>query len=122
MGKYTEIINKLNTEFDYHNIFSYAFSYKPFTYEYGDEDTIITFIDAIIYHEYKNEKTDLSVEQVYDICRKQAINYLEITNIMYDKIQITNDYIDKLKNLDNIIENNKNNLEKAINQWTQDPD
>ena len=122
MGKYTEIINKLNTEFDYHNIFSHTFSYKPFTYEYGDGETIITFIDAIIYHEYENEKTDLSVEQVYDICRKQAINYLEITNIMYDKIQITNDYIDKLKNLDNIIENNKNNLEKAINQWTQDPD
>lgn len=122
MGKYTQIINRLNTEFDYLDIFSHAFSYKPFTYEYGDGDTIITFIDAIIYHEYENEKTDLSVEQVYDICKKQAINYLKIMNLMYNKIIIANDYLDKLKSLNDTIKENKENLDITFNQWIQDPD
>lgn len=121
MGKYTEIINRLNIEFDYHKIFSHAFSYEPFTYEYGDGETTITFADTNIYFEHENEKTDLSVEQVYDICKKQAINYLKIMDLMYKKIIIANDYIDKLKNLNDIIDNNKKNLDCAFNQWTQDP-
>jgi len=84
MSIYQSVVDKLNTEFNFNDIYSHTFSGNPFCYEYGDGEDIISFINMIVFYEEDDKITDL--EEVYIICREQAFGYLEVMKIMHDNL------------------------------------
>ena len=84
MSIYKSVVDKLNIEFDFQDIYSHTFGRNPFCYEYGDGEDIISFINMIVFYKEDDKTTDL--EEVYITCREQAIGYLKTMKTMYDNL------------------------------------
>lgn len=102
MSRYKNIVDKLNKEFDCNDIYSHTYSGNPFCYEYGDGEEVIDFCNATVYYENEEDVINLPENEVYNICRNQAISYLEVMKLMYENVVENYNHKDKLKRLDNI--------------------
>jgi hypothetical protein len=122
MSKYQSIVDKLNEEFDCNDVYKHTYSGNPFCYEYGDGEEVIDFCNATVYYENEEDVINLSENEVYNICRNQAINYLEVMKLMYENVVQDCSYKDKLKRLDDIANDDKISTKSAMEQWWNDQD
>ena len=116
MSKYQSIVDKLNKEFNYNDIYSHTYSGNPFCYEYGDGEDIISFCNIIIYYETKENVINLPENEVYNICKNQTVRYLEVMKLMYENTIKDCGHKDKLRRLDDIVNNDEINTKSAMQQ------